>query len=74
MADIDAIHLPAADESVQLTQSTLYALAELVRRHETIYKQAGAVHGCALFNTQPELLCTSSRMSAATTPWMRSPG
>ena len=56
MADIDAIHLPAADESVQLTQSTLYALAELVRKHETIYKQAGAVHGCALFNTRPELL------------------
>ncbi len=56
MADIDAIHLPAADESVQLTQSTLYALSELVRKHETIYKQAGAVHGCALFSTQPELL------------------
>ena len=56
MADIDAIHLPAADDSVQLTQSTLYALAELVRKHETIYKQAGAVHGCALFSTQPELL------------------
>ena len=56
MADIDAIHLPAADESVQLTQSTLYALSELVRKHETIYKQAGAVHGCALFNTRPELL------------------
>ena len=56
MADIDAIHLPAADDSVQLTQSTLYALSELVRKHETIYKQAGAVHGCALFNTRPELL------------------
>ena len=56
MADIDAIHLPAADDSVQLTQSTLYALSELVRKHETIYKQACAVHGCALFNTRPELL------------------
>lgn len=56
MADIDAIHLPAADDSVQLTQSTLYALSELVRKHETIYKQAGAVHGCALFSAQPELL------------------
>ena len=56
MADIDTIHLPAAPESSQLHQSTLYALSELVRRHETIYKQAGAVHGCALFSNAPELL------------------
>lgn len=56
MADIDEIQLPDANASVQLKQSTLYALAELVRKHETIYKQAGAVHGCALFNPQPELL------------------
>ena len=53
MADIDDIHLPA---DVRLTQSTLYALSELVRQHETIYKQAGAVHGCALFSASPELL------------------
>ena len=50
MADIDTIHLPAAAEGTQLRQSTLYALSELVRKHETIYKQAGAVHGCALFS------------------------
>ncbi len=53
MADIDDIHLSA---DAKLTQSTLYALSELVRKHETIYKQAGAVHGCALFNATPELL------------------
>ncbi len=53
MADIDDILLSA---DAQLTQSTLYALSELVRKHETIYKQAGAVHGCALFSATPELL------------------
>ena len=53
MADIDDIHLSA---DATLTQSTLYALSELVRKHETIYKQAGAVHGCALFSATPELL------------------
>ena len=43
--------------------------------HETIYKQAGAVHGCALATNagaQSEILI-SSRTSAATTPSTRSP-
>ena len=53
MADIDDIHLSV---DAKLTQSTLYALSELVRKHETIYKQAGAVHGCALFSATPKLL------------------
>jgi FdhD protein len=36
-----------------------YTLIDGVRRHETIYKQAGAVHGCALAthsNTDCEIL------------------
>jgi FdhD protein len=45
MAEIDDVRLP---RDVRLTRSTLYALMERVRLHETIYKQAGAVHGCAL--------------------------
>jgi FdhD protein len=53
MADVENIRLP---DDVRLKQSTLYALSELVRKHETIYKQAGAVHGCALFSSTPELL------------------
>ncbi len=53
MAEIDDVNLP---RDGQLKQSTLYALSELVRKHETIYKQAGAVHGCALFSQTPELL------------------
>ena len=31
-----------------MSEDTLYALLDLVRRHETIYKAAGAVHGCGL--------------------------
>jgi FdhD protein len=45
MADVDAVRLPI---DTVLTRSTLYALLDRVRIHETIYKQAGAVHGCAL--------------------------
>lgn len=45
MAEIDDVRLPPG---ATLTQSALYSLLDHVRLHETIYKQAGAVHGCAL--------------------------
>jgi FdhD protein len=45
MEEVDSIKLR---DDVRLTEETLYALLDLVRRHETIYKTAGAVHGCAL--------------------------
>jgi FdhD protein len=45
MDEIDQVKLPPG---ATLTQATLYALLDRVRVHETIYKQAGAVHGCAL--------------------------
>ena len=45
MDEIDSIRLP---DDVQITEATFYGLIDSVRRHETIYKQAGAVHGCAL--------------------------
>src|SRR5450631_3852013 len=45
MADIDSVRLPV---DAVLTRETLYAVLDRVRVHETIYKQAGAVHGCAL--------------------------
>src|SRR5205085_12135637 len=45
MADIENVRLP---NDARLKQSTLYDLLNKVRLHETIYKQAGAVHGCAL--------------------------
>ncbi|MBL8525446.1 MAG: formate dehydrogenase accessory sulfurtransferase FdhD, partial [Betaproteobacteria bacterium] len=45
MADLENVKLPA---EARLEQSTLYGLLNNVRLHESIYKQAGAVHGCAL--------------------------
>lgn len=45
MEDIENATLPG-DQT--LSQTTLYALLDAVRQHESIYKQAGAVHGCAL--------------------------
>jgi FdhD protein len=50
MDDIENVRLPAA---ATLSRSTLYALLDRVRLHETIYKQAGAVHGCALATNDP---------------------
>jgi FdhD protein len=47
MAEIESVKLR---DDVRLSEETLYALLETVRRHETIYKSAGAVHGCALAN------------------------
>jgi FdhD protein len=45
MQEIDSVRLPPG---ATLARTTLYALMERVRQYETIYKQAGAVHGCAL--------------------------
>ncbi len=47
MDEVDTIRLR---NDVQLSEETLYDLLDAVRRHETIYKSAGAVHGCALAN------------------------
>ena len=45
MDEIDRVKLPPG---ATLTRAALYDLLDRVRLHETIYKQAGAVHGCAL--------------------------
>ena len=45
MAEIDSVALPA---DARLTEATYYGLMDNVRRHDTVYKAAGAVHGCAL--------------------------
>jgi FdhD protein len=50
MEDIEAIRLP---DGATLAQSTLYDLLDRVRTYDTIYKQAGAVHGCALATNAP---------------------
>jgi len=45
MEEIDLVKLR---EDLTLHEETLYALLEQIRQRETIYKTAGAVHGCAL--------------------------
>lgn len=45
MEDIESIRLPT---QARLAEETLFGLLNEVRLHESIYKQAGAVHGCAL--------------------------
>jgi FdhD protein len=51
MDEIDSVRLP---DDARLSQDTLYDLLDRVRLHETIYKQAGAVHGCALAGNEPD--------------------
>jgi FdhD protein len=45
MDDVDSIVLPRAT----LLQSQLYGIVNAIRVQESIYKAAGSVHGCALF-------------------------
>jgi FdhD protein len=53
MEEIDTVRLR---DDVTLGDADLYSLVEKVRKHETIYKQAGAVHGCALATREGEIL------------------
>ena len=53
MEEIDSVKLR---DDVRLTDADLFVLLEKVRKHETIYKQAGAVHGCALASTAGDIL------------------
>ncbi|MFM1991462.1 MAG: hypothetical protein RJA99_4419 [Pseudomonadota bacterium] len=58
MDSIEAIRLPAG---VTVTEADVLAVMDQARRQESVYKVAGAVHGCALFSrtrdgTPPRLL------------------
>jgi FdhD protein len=53
MDEVDSIHLP---EDARLSQSTVYRIVETIRTQQSVYKQAGSVHGCALFSNTGELL------------------
>ncbi len=53
MEEIDSIKLR---DDVKLADTDLFVLLEKVRKHETIYKQSGAVHGCALATLDGEIL------------------
>jgi len=52
MDEVEHIHLPAEG---RLHEETLFAMLSAVRQYESVYKEAGAVHGCALIeNSLPE--------------------
>jgi FdhD protein len=53
MEEIDSVRLR---DDVILEDAQLFVLVEKVRRYETIYKQSGAVHGCALAAREGEIL------------------
>jgi FdhD protein len=53
MDEVDQIALPS---DARLPQSVVYRIVELIRTQQSIYKQAGSVHGCALFSNEGELL------------------
>jgi FdhD protein len=53
MDEVDTITL-APD--ARMTQSTLYKIVDTIRTQQSIYKQAGSVHGCALFSSDGEML------------------
>jgi FdhD protein len=56
MDEVDQIELP---EGARLRQSAVYRVVDAIRGQQSvsIYKQAGSVHGCALFDDDGRLLC-----------------
>ena len=53
MDEIEGIVL---SPDAKLKQSVLYRIVDTVRTHPSIYKQAGSVHGCALFSDAGDML------------------
>jgi FdhD protein len=53
MDEVDSIQLPP---EARLTQSVVYRIVDTIRTQQSVYKQAGSVHGCALFSNTGELL------------------
>ena len=53
MDEVDSIVL--APDS-RLRQSAVYRIVDTIRTQQSVYKQAGSVHGCALFSADGELI------------------
>lgn len=49
MDEVDTLTLPS---DARLKQSTVYKIVDTIRTQQSIYKQAGSVHGCALFSAE----------------------
>lgn len=53
MDEVDGITL---DPTARMRQSVLYRIVDTIRTQPSVYKQAGSVHGCALFSSEGQLL------------------
>jgi FdhD protein len=53
MDEVDSI---ALDPDARLKQSVLYRIVDTIRVQQSVYKQAGSVHGCALFSNDGEMI------------------
>ncbi|MEN3278463.1 MAG: FdhD protein [Massilia sp.] len=53
---MDEIETISLSDTARLTQSVVYRIVDTIRTQQSIYKQAGSVHGCALFSNSGELL------------------
>ena len=53
---MDEIETISLSDSARLQQSVVYRIVDTIRTQQSIYKQAGSVHGCALFSSSGELL------------------
>jgi len=60
MEDIERIRLP---QDATLTEQTCYALLDQIRLRDTLYKTAGAVHGCALIQNPQYATAPSTSLS-----------
>jgi FdhD protein len=53
---MDEVETISLSDSARLSQSVVYRIVDTIRTQQSIYKQAGSVHGCALFSNTGELL------------------
>ena len=53
MDELESVVLP---KDARIGQQTIYRIVDTIRAQESIYKQAGSVHACALFSSQGELI------------------
>lgn len=52
MDEVDTLVLPS---DARLKQSTLYKIVNKIRTQDSVYAQAGSVHGCGLFSSKGDL-------------------
>ncbi|MFC5511690.1 formate dehydrogenase accessory sulfurtransferase FdhD [Massilia jejuensis] len=53
---MDEVETISLSDTAKLGQGVVYRIVDTIRTQSSIYKQAGSVHGCALFSNTGELL------------------